>query len=80
MIEPKAYRKGYLYEWKGKLRDETSTMATSHKVYSDYKSCLSAAKKHDFDFPDSIGIYLLIFKVDENGKVLEKKNGSQQNE
>ncbi|ESO88708.1 hypothetical protein LOTGIDRAFT_125617, partial [Lottia gigantea] len=71
MVKPKSYRKGYVYEWKGLLRDQTSTMATSHKVYSDFRSCLSAAKKHDFDFPDSMGIQLWIMKVDEDGKVLE---------
>lgn len=72
MVKPKTYQKGYVYEWKGKLRDKTSTMATSHQVYPDFKSCLSAAKKHDFDYPDSMGIYLWIVKVDENGKEIEE--------
>ena len=63
-------RSGYKYEFKGRLNGEISTIVTNPKIFSDFQSCKEAARKHSFDVPCCMGVFLWVYKLNINGEVI----------
>ena len=71
MIKGATSMAGYQYEYKGRLNGEISIVATNPGTFPDYQSCKDAAKKHSFDVPCCMGVYLWMYRLDDSGRVVE---------
>ena len=70
---------GYQYEFKGRLNGVVSSICTNPKLFPDFQSCKEAAKKHIYDVPCCMGVYLWIYKLNSKGKVIERFDVNQMN-
>ena len=71
MVKGKTHSVGYKYEFKGRLHGETSIIVTNPKIFPDFQRCEEAARKHSYDVPCCMGVFLWIYKLDSKGQVTE---------
>ena len=62
---------GYKYELKGRLKGEISTIVTNPKIFPDLQTCKEAARKHSYDVPCCMGVFLWIYKLNSKGQIIE---------